>query len=82
MSLQRRLDAIRKGFEAQADAATLSVMHGATQSLVDSGQADRALGEGDSVPDFALANTEGETVRLADLRAQGPVVLTFFRGHW
>lgn len=82
MHLQRRLDAIRTGFERQLDAATVDIMHAATTALVDSGQAGRARGEGDVAPDFELANTEGDRVGLTALRAQGPVVLTFFRGHW
>lgn len=82
MTLKKRLDAIRAGFEEQADPAVVAVMHGATAALVASGQADRALGEGDVAPDFTLVNTEGESVALAGLRSRGPVVLTFFRGHW
>jgi len=82
MTLEKRLAAIRKGFEDQADAAVLKVMHGATAALVASGQADRAVREGDVAPDFVLESTEGAHVALAELRAQGPVVLTFFRGHW
>ena len=41
-----------------------------------------ALGIGDRAPDFALPGVDGETVRLADLLKQGPVVLTFYRGAW
>jgi peroxiredoxin len=33
-------------------------------------------------PDFALVNAFGREVRLSDLTAQGPVVLTFYRGAW
>jgi hypothetical protein len=33
-------------------------------------------------PDFALPDEQGHTVALADLRAKGPVVLVFYRGHW
>jgi len=82
MTLKKRLDAIRKGFEDQADPAVLKVMHGATAVLVASGQGGRAVREGDVAPDFKLVSTEGARVGLAELRAQGPVVLTFFRGHW
>ena len=81
MTLKHELDAIRQGFEGQVDAATLEVMHRATAALVASGQADRAVREGAQAPDFDLVNTDGGRVALADLRAQGPVVLTFFRGH-
>ncbi len=80
--LQKRLDAIKKGFQAQADAAVLAVMEAATEALIRSDLAAKARGVGDLAPSFALANTSGETVRLDDLRARGPVALTFFRGHW
>lgn len=33
-------------------------------------------------PDFALADENGATVRLADARAGGPVFLAFYRGFW
>ena len=41
-----------------------------------------ALGVGATAPDFALPDIDGGTVRLYDLLAQGPVVLTFYRGSW
>ncbi len=41
-----------------------------------------ALGVGAMAPDFALPDIDGGTVRLYDLLAQGPVVLTFYRGAW
>ena len=44
--------------------------------------ATRALRAGDRVPDFVLPDAMGETVRLSDLLADGPVVLTFYRGAW
>ena len=33
-------------------------------------------------PDFSLPNVRGEEVRLSQLLAKGPVVLTFYRGGW
>lgn len=41
-----------------------------------------ALGVGQRAPDFALPDIDGGTVRLSDLLANGPVVLTFYRGAW
>jgi hypothetical protein len=32
-------------------------------------------------PDFALADEQGRTVRLADFRG-APLLLVFYRGHW
>lgn len=42
--------------------------------------ASKALGLVDA-PDFALASSAGETVRLSDLRGR-KVVLVFYRGFW
>ncbi|MEL6616132.1 MAG: peroxiredoxin-like family protein [Bacteroidota bacterium] len=44
--------------------------------------ANRALAVGETAPDFALPTASGESVRLSDLTARGPVVLTFYRGAW
>ncbi|GAA4539550.1 peroxiredoxin-like family protein [Amycolatopsis samaneae] len=37
---------------------------------------------GDVLPDFALPGARGERVSLADLTAEGPAVLVFYRGGW
>jgi peroxiredoxin len=37
---------------------------------------------GDHAPDFTLPDAYGNDVRLSDLLAQGPVILTFYRGAW
>jgi peroxiredoxin len=40
------------------------------------------LAVGDKAPDFTLTDAVGKQVRLADLLAEGPVVVTFYRGEW
>lgn len=35
-----------------------------------------------SAPDFTLPDQDGKVTGLAGLRANGPVVLVFYRGHW
>ncbi|MBC8066798.1 MAG: redoxin domain-containing protein [Deltaproteobacteria bacterium] len=46
----------------------------------------RAHGAGPVVqqraPAFALPDAEGRVVTLDGLRARGPAVLVFYRGHW
>jgi peroxiredoxin len=37
---------------------------------------------GEPMPDFMLPDEAGRLVRLADLLKEGPVVLSFHRGHW
>jgi peroxiredoxin len=43
---------------------------------------DPGLDVGSRAPDFTLPNAFGEPVSLADALAEGPVVLTFYRGAW
>ena len=50
--------------------------------LIHSGAAENALKEGAQVPDFILPDARGNAVRLSHLLAQGPVVMTFYRGQW
>jgi len=40
------------------------------------------LAVGDTAPDFALPDAVGNQVVLSELLAQGPVVVTFYRGEW
>ena len=37
---------------------------------------------GDRAPDFTLSDQLGRLVRLAEILAQGPVILVFYRGDW
>ena len=50
--------------------------------LINSGAAENALKEGAQAPDFMLPDARGNAVRLSHLLAQGPVVMTFYRGQW
>ena len=50
---------------------------------LDAGQvAAEAVKPGDAMPAFLLPNAEGRLVASAALLAQGPLVVTFFRGGW
>ncbi len=81
-NLQPKLDSIRKDFEAKAPTEAKEIMHRATADLEASGAADKALGEGDRMPPFMLPRAGGGIVESAEILNQGPLVLTFFRGHW
>ena len=83
MSLQDKLDAFKADFEGRkAPANVVAIMHKATEDLIASGQADRALKTGGRAPKFTLPDTHGRLVSSADLLARGPLVLTFYRGIW
>ena len=57
-------------------------MDEAMEELVRSGIAAGAKKAGDEALDFTLPNPGGEMVSLSYLLAQGPVVVTFYRGAW
>ncbi len=82
MNLQQRLDRLREGFEKQAAPEAVALMHRVTDDLRNSGMTDRVLKEGQTAPPFELENSHGNLVSLGGLLQRGPVVITFFRGHW
>jgi peroxiredoxin len=44
--------------------------------------AERALKNGDRAPAFILNNQDGNSISSAELLTKGPLVITFFGGHW
>ncbi|WP_343315293.1 peroxiredoxin-like family protein [Brucella sp. BE17] len=87
MKLQDKLDAMREDFEQGRfplvpTPAQLDVIHRATQSLIDSGQANHALKAGDMAPEFSLADADGKSVSSSALLERGPLIATFYRGIW
>ncbi|OEV29300.1 alkyl hydroperoxide reductase [Streptomyces nanshensis] len=82
MSLSAELRTFYDARQEQIPAAVREIMNRAGRELADSGQADRALSVGARAPGFSLPGPTGRTVALDGLLADGPVVLTFYRGAW
>ena len=87
MTLQQKLDDLKSKFESSgppynAPKAVIEVFHRATEDLRQSGLAERALKTGDQAQAFTLNNQDGNSISSAQLLAKGPLVITFFRGHW
>jgi peroxiredoxin len=87
MTLQAKLDAFKADFEAgkppyNVPRSVIETMHRATEELIASGAAARALKAGDKAPSFSLSDAEGKTVSSADLLRHGPLILSFYRGVW
>ena len=87
MTLQDRLDAFKADFEAgkppyNVPYSVIEVMHRATTELIASGAAGRALKAGERAPAFTLNDPDGQPVSSRDLLAQGPLVVSFYRGVW
>ncbi|MBP0020182.1 MAG: AhpC/TSA family protein [Cyanobacteria bacterium SBLK] len=58
------------------------IMAKTDRELAESGIIDRTLKEGETVPNFTLANVKNQSVALQDLLKKGAVVLSFYRGGW
>ena len=82
MSLQKKLDEVKKEFESSAPAEALTVMHRATEDLRNSGIMDRVLKAGDAAPGFTLPDVQGQMVSSSELLSKGPLVFSFYRGVW
>jgi hypothetical protein len=86
-TLQSRLDEFKKAFESGAPPhdtprEAVATMHRATAELKASGLEKRALKVGDRALQFSLFNQDHVQVNSAELLRQGPLVVSFFRGHW
>jgi hypothetical protein len=87
VSLQERLDEFKKSFESgappyNAPHEVIETMHRATAELKATGIEERALKVGDRAPDFTLFNQDHAEIDSTDLLRLGPLVVSFFRGHW
>ena len=86
-TLQERMDEFKKSFESgappyNAPHHAIETMHRATAELKASGIEGRALKIGDRAPGFTLFNQDHVQVSAAHLLRRGPLVVSFFRGHW
>ena len=82
MALQEKLDSIREAARTRIPPETRAVMERSVEELRASGIVQRVVRVGQPAPEFTLPNAAGTPVSLADLRARGPVVLSFYRGRW
>ena len=86
-NLQDRLDELKKTFESGAPPYSvpreaIELMHRATAELKASTLEDMALKAGVRAPRFILFNQDHVQVASTELFRQGPLVVSFFRGHW
>jgi hypothetical protein len=86
-SLRERLDEFKRTFESGAPPYSVTpevvaTMHRATAELRASGAEQRALKVGDRAPQFTLFNQDHVSASSSELLQKGPLVVSFFRGHW
>lgn len=82
MSLKEKLDATRAASAARVPPEKRAIMHRATTDLRASGILKNVLAVGQPVPSFAALDHNSRLIASRDLLADGPLVVSFFRGSW
>jgi len=82
MSLSDQLIEIREATKQNVPADTYAAMMKATKDVIESKIAEKAPKVGQKLLNFNLPNALGEMRSLNQLLANGPLVLTFYRGGW
>ena len=82
MSLKGKLDETRAASAKRRPQEARAIMQRATDDLRSSGILATVIGNGRSMPAFAGISHDGTRIDSANLLQRGPLVLSFFRGHW
>jgi peroxiredoxin len=82
MSLEDELAIERQRAHDKWDDKERAVRYGAVEEVSKAQVAERALRVGEKLPTVVLPDATGRTVDVRELLAQGPVVISFYRGSW
>jgi len=82
MTLNLGLSDIRASLRDVAPAEIADVLVAHQRDLVDSADASKFAEVGATIGEFTLPDADGIGVSLAELTADGPAVLVFYRGQW
>jgi peroxiredoxin len=82
VTLSDEVDALTAANKVNANPERTAVYGKAAAALAETDLLERALGVGDTAPMFELPDALGNQVALADLLADGPVIVSFYRGEW
>lgn len=80
--LQDQLDAMRSASSERIPADKRAIMARVTEDMIARDLASQAKSVGDAAPQFALEGARGETFQSSVALANGPLVLTWYRGNW
>ncbi|MCU7921163.1 MAG: AhpC/TSA family protein [Candidatus Thiodiazotropha sp. (ex Dulcina madagascariensis)] len=82
MSLSEQTKKLTEDFISSQSAENQGIIQGAFTTINATDFGANALREGDQAKSFQLPNNKGGMTALADLLAQGPIVISFYRGGW
>jgi peroxiredoxin len=82
MTLRQEIENFVKETAGRIPPQVLTQLQQSIDDVKKSGISERARGVGDLAPAFSLPNAAGKSVALTDLIANGPVIISFYRGIW
>ena len=82
MSLQEKLNAHKARSTGNRPPEIRAILERGTAELRASGIMERVLKLGARAPQFTLPDQNGVMVSSVGLLRRGPLVLSFYRGHW
>ena len=82
MSLEDQLAAQRHRAYALRSPEEREVRAAAVTAVADARVAERAVHDGDQMPQFRLEAADGVAVDTVELLRHGPLVISFYRGGW
>lgn len=82
MSLKEILDAHREASAKRIPADKAAIMKGHIAAQRASGALQKVVSVGQKAPAFAGVSHDGRAIESTELLQRGPLVLSFFRGHW
>lgn len=82
MTLKEQLNDLREKSRGRIPKEAQEIIYRLVEDLRKSGAVERACKVGDRAPDWTLPSDAGQAVSLKETLAQGPVVLSFYRGRW
>lgn len=82
MSLATDLRTTFESFQKEAPPDIVHKIGTANANFQASFNSKSAIQVGDKLPSFRLPNAIGKEVNSADLLAEGPILVTFYRGEW
>jgi hypothetical protein len=82
MGLTEQLNDLKQDLGREIPRETLREIGRFVQGLVQSGIEKTSCGTGERMPSFTLPDVAGRMVLSGDILAQGPMVLSFYRGVW
>jgi peroxiredoxin len=80
--LSEKLESTRAALSQRIPVEQMKVYEEGIKNTAESGVVQRSIGVGAAAPAFELPDGAGSVVSLKSMLAEGPVVVTFYRGAW